>query len=379
VTRLRFGLAGVGAGAKNLLTGFGQSELVKLAAAADVRPEALAALNRQFGARTYSSVEEMCRDPDLDVIWVATPNPFHAEHAIAALNHGKHVIVSKPMAVTLDQCEAMNAAAERNGRYLLAGHSQAMAAPIRKMAELVASGEYGRLAMVHTWHYTDWFYRPRLPDELDEARGGGVVFRQSPHQVDIVRAICGGEMVDSVSASTFRLDADRPGTGAYTAFLRFAGGAAATLAYSGYGRFNAAEITFGQGRARTAVVRGRSGSEEELALKESSRYTGSDALPVTHGQPFFGLTVASCERADIRQSPNGLYVYDESGQSEITLPPDEQRGEAEFQEMHEAVVHGRPLTHSGRWGQRTHEVTLAIVESARLGHEVRLSKPTAAI
>lgn len=95
------------------------------------------------------------------------------------------------------------------------------------------------------------------------------------------------------------------------------------------------------------------------------------------GHPFFGLTIATCERADIRQSPNGLFVYDDSGRHELELPIEEQRGEAELEELYEAVVHGRPLVHDGRWGQATHEVTLAILQSASEGREIPLSHQTA--
>jgi len=364
---LRFGLAGIGAGAKNLLSGFARSQHARLVAAADLRQDALAAMKKELDVRTYSSVEDMCGDPDVDAVWVATPNHLHAQHTIAALIRGKHVIVSKPMAVTLEECEAMNEAAERSGGLLLAGHSQAMAAPIRKMAELVRSGDYGRLAMIHTWHYTDWIYRPRLPAELDESQGGGAVFRQSPHQIDIVRSVA-GVPVERVRASTFQLDPNRPATGAYTLFLSFAGGAAATVVYSGYGHFDASELTFGHGRLLSLSIRGK--DEDEAALKEAARYTGEVRPAESKNHPFFGLTVATCERGDIRQSPNGLYVYTDSGREEIELPVEEQRGEAEFEELYEAVVHGRPLLHDGRWGQATHQVTLAVLESARTGREV---------
>ncbi|HLG70347.1 MAG TPA: Gfo/Idh/MocA family oxidoreductase [Chloroflexota bacterium] len=372
--KLRFGLAGIGAGAKNLLEGFAHNPNVELRAAADLRQDALAAMAREFGVQTFRSVEDMCSQGNLDAVWVATPNQFHAPHAIAALERGKHVIVSKPMAVTLEECEAMNQAAERNGVLLLAGHSQAMAAPIRKTAELVSSGEYGRLAMTHTWHYTDWIYRPRLPAELDERQGGGAVFRQSPHQIDIVRCIAGSP-VRTVRAMTYSLDSARPATGAYTVFLGFESGATATIVYSGYGHFDASELTFGEGRPNIPTVRGKPAGEDESALKESARYTGQPRAADGRGHPFFGLTIACCEKADIRQSPKGLYVYTDQGRDEIELPIEEQRGDAELNELYEAVVHGKPLLHDGRWGQATHEVTLAIIESAKEGRELRLPLP----
>ena len=191
VEPLRVGLVGIGVGASQLLPALTSSPHIKLVAAADVRPAALEQFAGQYQTRTYLSVEELSESPDVEAVWVATPNHLHAEHVIAAAERGKHVIVSKPMAITLDEAAAMNAAAEQHGVKLLAGHTQSMAPTIRKMAELVHSGELGKLGMLHTWHYTDWMYRPRLPAELDVSQGGGPVFRQASHQVDIVRYIGG--------------------------------------------------------------------------------------------------------------------------------------------------------------------------------------------
>ena len=106
----------------------------------------------------------------------------------------------------------MNAAAERNGVQLLCGHTHSFDPPIRKMREIVRSGELGRLTMIHTWNYTDLMYRPRMPHELDPSRGGGAVFIQAPHQVDVVRLI-GGGMVRSVRAYDRRLGRGAPRRG----------------------------------------------------------------------------------------------------------------------------------------------------------------------
>lgn len=379
---LRFGIAGIGAGASNLMRGFKRNPRVRMTAAADIRRDALDRFAQEFGARTFLSVEDMCRSDEVDVIWVATPNALHAEHVITAATHKKHVVVSKPMALTLEECASMNRAVEEHGVKLLAGHSQGMAAPVRAMARLILSGDLGRLGMVHTWHYTDWMYRPREPQERDEAAGGGVVFRQSPHQIDIVRMI-GGGLVRSVHASTLRLDPKYPGAGAYVATLTFADGTPATLVYSGYGHFNTSELTFGLGRwmgetSRTASV------EEEQRLKEKRRYAGGAAVSANAGEgsersahAIFGLTLATCEKADLRQSPEGLFIYDDAGRREVRVPPTEVRGDPEVEEMYQAVVHGRPLLHDGRWGMATQEITLAILESAREQREVVLRHQTA--
>jgi phthalate 4,5-cis-dihydrodiol dehydrogenase len=376
---LRFGIAGLGPGAMTLLGGFAHNPHVKLTAAADVRPQALEAFGKDYGVETFSSVEAMCASPNVDAVYVVTPTPLHAEHVITAAEHKKHIIVSKPMAVTQEECDAMSAAAERNGVKFVCGHTQSLLTPILKMAEVVWSGEFGRLGMLHTWHYTDWIYRPRRPYELDVNVGGGVVYRQSPHQIDILRLIC-GEKVKSVRATVMNLDPKRDAPGAYTVFLQFEDGTPATIVYSGYGHFSANEITFG----RTPQLRSTAkSSEEEEALKNASGYVPGRGAAATATRsdesPFstFGLTLATCEKADIRQSPKGLWIYEEGGRRELEIPPDAARGEAEFEELYQAVVNDVPPLHDGRWGAATHEITLAIMQSSREGREIALTRQTA--
>jgi phthalate 4,5-cis-dihydrodiol dehydrogenase len=94
------------------------SPRIRLTAAADVRSAALEQLAREFATTSYDSVERLCESADVDAVWVATPNHMHAEHVIAAAERGEHVIVSKPMAVTLDEAARMNAAAERHRVHL---------------------------------------------------------------------------------------------------------------------------------------------------------------------------------------------------------------------------------------------------------------------
>jgi len=90
-------------------------------------------------------------------------------------------------------------------------------------------------------------------------------------------------------------------------------------------------------------------------------------------QPFFGFTLVSCERGDIRQTPDGLFIYGETEKREITLPSGRRGREAEIEELYEAVVHNRPVFHDGRWGEATLEVCLAMLESTEQRKEIFLS------
>jgi phthalate 4,5-cis-dihydrodiol dehydrogenase len=335
---IRIGLIGVGTGARQLLPALTQHPQVRLTAAADLREAPLQELRAQFGIETFASADAMCKSGAVDAVWVATPNHLHAEHAIAAAAHQKHVIVSKPMAVTLDEADAMIAAAAANRVQLLAGHTQSMAPTIRRMADIVAGGELGRLGMLHTWHFTDWMYRPRQPDEFDAARGGGPVFRQASHQIDILRTIA-GRPLRSVRAATLNLDASREVPGAYSVYLEFVDGTPATIVYSGYGHFR--------------MEGPRRGKATSLGL--------------------FGMTTVVCERGDLRESAEGIVIDARDGTREIPIP-DEPRGTAELDELYSAVMNNGHVQHDGRWGLATLEACLAIHASSRSRQEVVLER-----
>jgi phthalate 4,5-cis-dihydrodiol dehydrogenase len=384
---LRLGIAGLGVASTQILPPISTLPFIKVTAAADTRTDALAKFREAYRGETFTSVEAMCASSKVDAVYVATPNQLHAQHAIAAANHKKHVIVEKPMALSIEECEAMNQAAEKNRVNLLCGHTHSFDPPVRKIREIVKSGELGKLRMINTWNYNEFMYRPRMKHELATSRG--VVLNQGPHHVDIVRLI-GGGMVRSVRAMTGIWDQARAHEGSYTCYLEFEDGTPATLVYSGYGFFDTAELFswVGEGgqyrepetnlKVRRQLREVRSPEEEEQ-LKEGMRFGGQRDGQFSHvwsgekKQPFFGFTLVSCEHGDIRQTPDGLLIYGEEEKREIRLPAGRRGREAEVEELYHAVVHNRPVFHDGRWGEATLEVCLAMLESAKERKEVSLS------
>jgi phthalate 4,5-cis-dihydrodiol dehydrogenase len=263
---------------------------------------------------------------------------------------------------------------------LQVGHSHSYDLPIATMRKIVASGQLGRVRMIHTWNFTDWMARPRRPAEFDVGQGGGVTYRQGAHQIDILRLI-GGGLVKSVRGATFDWDEKRRSIGAHTIFLHFGDGAAATAVYNGYGHFSGTELTGGvaewgvieRARAR-AEPKPAMTPEQELAAK---RQRARSAIPVdAPHQPHFGLTLVSCERGDIRQSPDGLLVYSDKGREEVALPKDTSPRDLVLAEF-AAGVAGRRTTHTGRWGLANLEVCTAAIESSRTGKEIELKHQVA--
>ena len=92
VKPINFGIIGLGAGTMNMIPELSTNPNANIVAAADTRKDALDRFTRDFGGRIYSNAEDLCKDPDVEVIYVMTPDEMHAEHAVLAAEHGKQVI-----------------------------------------------------------------------------------------------------------------------------------------------------------------------------------------------------------------------------------------------------------------------------------------------
>ncbi len=370
-----------------MLPTLAQHPRVRLVAAADPRPAARERFRDDFAARAYDTVEALCADPALDALYIATPHQLHVQHVRAAAAAGKHVLVEKPMALSIADCRAMVAAAEAAGVHLLVGHSHSFDLPYLHARRLIEGGRFGAVRMVHAVNFTDYLYRPRRPEELDTAQGGGALFSQAPHQVDVVRLLA-GRPARSVRAMAGAWDPARPTEGAYSALLAFEGGAFASLAYNGHGHFDTDELQgwvgemgwprnpadYGAARARLRTV---GSPAEEAALKDRRAY-GTDAgaaearaaPPPAHNH--FGFVVVSCERGDLRPMPGGIMIDGDDERSFEALPsPAFARAEV-IDELADALLLGRPPLHSGAWGLATTEICLAMLASSRGGQEVVL-------
>lgn len=383
---IRLGVAGLGRAFTLMLPTFAADPRVSLAAATDLRPEARKQFEKDFGARTYDTVEALCADPDVEAVYVATPHQMHARHVAVAAANRKHVLVEKPIAITLAECEEMIAAVRKAGVQLVVGHSHSFNAPILRARQLIDSGEFGAVRMIHALNYTDYMVRPRRPEELDIAQGGGVLFSQGSHQIDIVRLLGGGR-VRSVRAHAGNWDVSRPTEGAYSALLTFEDGTFASCAYSGYAHFDSDEFLgfigemglrkdlsrYGAGRK---ALRAAADAKEEAAMKAARNYGGASYVPLPapaerHHQ-HFGTVIVSCERADLRPVPDGVMIYDDREARLDRVPvPVVPRTEV-IDEFFAAVVNGQPPLHDGEWSRATLEACLAILASSRAGAEVTL-------
>ncbi|MFT3976228.1 MAG: Gfo/Idh/MocA family oxidoreductase [Sphingomonas bacterium] len=376
MTGFRLGIIGLGRGFMLTLPALTGDGRVVLAGAVDPRADACAQFAREFGGRAFASLEEMLAAPDIDAVYIASPHEHHAAQAIAALDAGKHVLVEKPMATNVADCAAMAERARRAGRVLVVGPSHGFDAPVHAAAGMIASGAHGPLRQLLAFNFTDFMYRPRRPEELDPARGGGVVFSQATHQIDVARRLAGRKL-EGVRAVTGNWDARRASDGAYTALLFFEGGATASLTYSGYAHYDSDELMgwIGElGQIRDASLHGaarRSLKERDEGEAKLARTYGRGAppAPALHHE-HFGFVLASCEHADIRLTPTGLAIYTDDAREWLPLPPPAVPRQAVIDEFAAAILGTRPPVHDGRWGLETAAACAALIESSALRAEV---------
>ncbi|MEZ5740426.1 MAG: Gfo/Idh/MocA family oxidoreductase [Burkholderiaceae bacterium] len=379
------GIGVVGLGRAFVLTqsALEQDPRVRLVAACAPRAQSRRAFEARYpGSRTTDSVADLCALPGVDLVYVATPHQLHAEHVLAIANSGRHLLVEKPLAIDLDDALRMQAAVEAAGVQLVVGPSHGFDAPVQLAMRLIAQGTIGPVRMIQAINYTDFLYRPRRPEELDTAQGGGVVFSQGAHQVDIVRLLAGGAAT-SVYAHTGRWDPDRPTEGAYSAMLQFAHGVSATLTYSGYAHFDTDEwmdwigelgqpkSPGGYGQARR-VLAGVGDAAAEAALKATRTFGGQVTPAPATAHEHFGpvLVLGGC--GDLRLTPHGVWVYGDHERrfepAPLTGPP---RGTL-IDAVVAAVRGDVAPRQSAAWGVATLEICQAILASARLGEPVRL-------
>ena len=381
---IRVGVIGLGRAFTLMLPTFQRDPRVNLVAACDPIAGARNQFVMDFAGRAHISPEALCADADVEMVYIASPHQFHAEHVALAAAAGKHVLLEKPMAITLPECSKMIADMQAAARSLIVGHSHSFDGPVRKAREIIESGAIGAVRMLQALNYTDFLYRPRRPEELRTEDGGGVIHSQAAHQIDVVRLL-GGGLVRSVRAHTGQWDKLRPTEGAYSALLKFEAGAFASLTYSGYGHFDSDEWMDWTGELGVKKAAGSHGATrkrhatfagiaEETQAKAERNYGGSSNTPAAEStaHQHFGPIIVSCERGDLRLTPLGVWVCADTERHFEPVPLTDVPRREVIDEIWDTLREGEPAAHDGTWARATTEVSLAILESAGEDRDVIL-------
>jgi UDP-N-acetylglucosamine 3-dehydrogenase len=174
---------------------------LELVAVCDINEERALEVAEKFGAKAYTSYEELLNAGGVDAVSVCTPNYLHAPISIAALQAGVHVLCEKPMATSKQEAEAMIAAAKESGKKLMIAHNQRFVPSHQKARKLIESGEIGKIYSFRTafghggpegWSVDgkeSWFFQK-------EKAFVGAMGDLGVHKTDLLRYLLGEEIVE---------------------------------------------------------------------------------------------------------------------------------------------------------------------------------------
>ncbi|HPM81479.1 MAG TPA: Gfo/Idh/MocA family oxidoreductase [Candidatus Anammoximicrobium sp.] len=342
-----FGIIGCGMIANFHCKAVADIRNAKVAACFDMVPAAADRLAAQVGCRAYHDLHAMLADPAVDVVTICTPSGAHMEPALAAAKAGKHVIVEKPLEVTLKRCDAIIRACEAAGVTLATIFPSRFHESAQLLKRAVDQGRFGRLTIGDAyvkWYRTQQYYDSGAWRGTWALDGGGALMNQAIHSVDLLLWLMGP--VVEVTAHTATLAHQRIEVeDVAMATLRFASGAlgvieATTAAYPG--ALKRIEIH---------------GSEGSAVLEEEDIKMWSFAKPTARDKALLERMAGKTHTGGGAADPAAIGHHGHT---------------AMFKDVLKAISGGsRPLI-DGAEGRRSVEVIMAIYKAGESGRSVTL-------
>jgi len=325
-----WGIVGTGGIAARMASALAEAEGATLVGVCGRTPERARELGERFGVEGHAGYAAFLADARVELVYVATPTHLHAEHALAAIEAGKHVLVEKPMTLSVSDARELAVAAERAGVRLGVGFHLRCHPAHRELRELVAAGELGGVVFAQAlWGFysADW---PRDSWKMDPKRAGaGSLAGLGVHLLDLVPWLLGRDVVE-VSAMADGPNESIPVEFLTAALLRFSGGAIGEIVSS----------------------RRLHGTDDDVTVYcERGRLRGRGTVGT---EPVGNLEVRTEGGEEVRELPlRDLYAL-------------------EAEACSAAVREGRDFPATAEDGVRSVELTLAVLESARTGRTVRI-------
>ncbi len=231
---LKVGIIGLGGIAHSHCESIAHLDDVEVVAVADLFEEKRREYMDQYGIpRGYPTHHELLQDDEVDAVAVVLGHQLHHQLTIDACNAGKHVLVEKPMAIGLEQCDAMVEAAARNGVKLMVGLSQHFYSTSVKAKEILDSGELGPVITAVSYMSKNWNFAGRRPQYRSRFHGGGMWLTNGVHVVDRLNWVMASQAV-SVSAAIGTRAHYQAADDSATAFIRYKNGCAGTAVAIGF-------------------------------------------------------------------------------------------------------------------------------------------------
>jgi predicted dehydrogenase len=361
MTPVRVGLIGCGKVGQIHAAALGGIAEAELTAVCDVSPERVQTFADRHGARGYTDVDDMLREAKVEAVVIGTPHPLHAGPAVRAAEEGLHVLVEKPLASTLADCDAMLAAANRAGVLLGVISQRRLYEPVRRMKEAIDAGKIGRPALgvftMYSWREPAYYQSDPWRGKWD-TEGGGVLVNQSPHQLDLLRWFMG----PVAEVSGYWANVNHPGVevdDTAVAVLRFQNG--------------------GLGAIVTSVAQ-KPGIDTKVHIHGTSG--ASVGVETDRGATFIaGMTaIAEPPQNDIWTIPGEEHLLTAFRAEDRTrfarIDTTTHYHALQIQDFLRAVREGRPPLVTGEDGRAVVELFTAIYRSNREGRPVMLGRGT---
>src|SRR5919112_6432793 len=360
VERLRFGILGCGVIGPHHAKAIAGLEGAELVAVADVVPEPAEELAGEYGCAHFSGLEEMLAGVDLDAVCVCTPSGMHADGATTALEAGKHVVIEKPVDVTLEAADRLIGVQRATGGRVAVVSQHRFDAATQAVHGALARGEFGRLtsgsADVRWWRSQSYYDSGgwRGTWELD---GGGVLINQAIHSIDLLQGLMG--RVVEVTAYTGLIAHERIEVeDTAVAILKFANGALGTIV---------ATTAAYPGLTTRIAVHGDRGS----AIIDDDELTYFHAAREGQEGGAYGAGGGENQAEEVMQR----YGDGPSGPGAGADPKSLSMAHRDqIQDFIEAVGQGREPLVNLREGRRPLAIIQGIYESARTGRPVSLEE-----
>lgn len=360
---VRFGIVGCGAIGPTHAGALKQIENAQLVAVADVIPDRARAVADKYGVgKVYASDEQLIQDESIDAVIFGTPSGMHADQATRAMEAGKHVVVEKPMDVSLAGCDRMIEAEKRTGKKLAIISQHRWDHASRFVKDAIEAGQLGKLVYVDMsvkWWRTQDYYDSGDWRGTWQWDGGGALMNQGVHTVDLMQWLAGP--VESIFARCLTGGHERIEVeDIASASLKFKSGAIGNLV------------------ASTACYNGQP-ARLDIYGTEGSTIIEGDRLKLFHLKNGTSITAEQASQHALRVAMGGTAsVKDDAAQrleSASAQDPGAVWGDAHREQLKDFIraiqTDTAPLIH-GQEGRKPLEIILGVYESARTGKEVRL-------
>ena len=195
--KLRSAIIGCGKMAQVHAQALKNIDETELVAVQSRNAEKAAATAARFGVKAYSDIAEMIQREQVQVVVICTPHPAHRQAAVIAMQNGAHVLTEKPLAVSLDDCDAMMEAAAMHNKQLGMVSQRRFYPSCRRIKQAIDDGKMGTpmlgSVVMYGWRDEKYYSSDPWRGSWDK-EGGGVLVNQAPHQLDLLQWYMGSEM-----------------------------------------------------------------------------------------------------------------------------------------------------------------------------------------